>query len=262
MSTMSPGLRVELSGGVAWVRLDRPEQLNALDTALQHAIVETFAAMDADDSVRVVVLGTTSSRAFSVGVDLKETFEPVNGVQPPLDPMRHVVRNVFETVLECRKPTIAALQGWAVGGGLELAMACDMRIADSTATFRMPESRVGMAANFGSQMLPRLIPRAHAFDILYRAETFDASRAQEIGFLSEVCAPGELDDVVAAIAETIASRAPLSLRRFKAMITIGSTLPIATAIRLDPGTSPYTSADRREGAAAFSEKREPRWTGT
>lgn len=261
MTTSTAGLQLVVDGGVAWVRLDRPEQLNALDTALQHKLVETFCTLDAHDSVRVVVLGTTSPRAFSVGADLKEKYEPVNGVQPVLDPMRHVVRNVFETVLECRKPTIAALQGWVVGGGMELAMACDMRVAASSATFRMPESRVGLAANFGSQMLPRLVPRAHAFDILYRAETFDAIHAREIGFVSEVCPTDSLDEVVGGIAETIASRAPLTLRRFKAMVTHGTALPIAAAIRLDPGTSLYTSEDRLEGAAAFREEREPRWTG-
>jgi enoyl-CoA hydratase len=261
MSASSGGLHVELKDGVAWARLDRPERLNALDKSLQHEIVEQFCRFDADESVRVVVLGTTSQRAFSVGADLKEKFEPVDGVQPTLDPMRQVVRNIFETVLECRKPTIAALQGWVVGAGMELAMACDMRIAASSAQFRMPESRVGLAANFGSQMLPRLVPRAHAFDILYRAETFDATHAYGIGFVSQLCSPTDLDDVVGGIAGTIASRAPLSLRRFKAMITLGSSLPIASAIRLDPGPSPYTSDDRREGAAAFKEKREPRWTG-
>jgi enoyl-CoA hydratase/carnithine racemase len=261
VTTSLEALRVEVDGGVAWVRLDRPERLNALDTALQHRVVETFCRLDADDSVAVVVLGSTSPRAFSVGADLKEKFEAVDGVQPTLDPMRHATRNVFETVLECRKPTIAALQGWVVGGGMELAMACDMRIAASSARFRMPEGRVGLAANFGSQMLPRLVPRAHAFDILYRAETFDAMHAAEIGFVSQVCDPEALDEVVGSIAGAIAARAPLTLRRFKAMVTVGASLPIATAIRLDPGPSPYTSEDRREGAAAFAEGREPRWIG-
>lgn len=261
MTAALAALQVEIGGGVAWVRLDRPERLNALDTALQHGIVETFCRLDVDDSVAVVVLGSTSQRAFCVGADLKEKLEPAGGVPPILDPMRHVVRNVFETVLECRKPTIAALQGWVVGGGMELSMACDMRIAASSARFRMPEGRVGLAANFGSQMLPRLVPRAHAFDILYRAETFDAAHAAAIGFVSQVCEPEALDDVVGGIARAIAARAPLTLRRFKAMITVGASLPIATALRLDPGTSPYTSEDRREGAAAFAEGREPQWTG-
>jgi enoyl-CoA hydratase len=261
MITSLEGLRIDVADGVAWVRLDRPERLNALDTALQHRIVETFCRLDAEDAVRVVVLGTTSPRAFSAGADLKESFTAGNGDSPSPDPMRHAVRNVFETVLECRKPTIAALQGWVFGAGMELAMACDLRIAATSARFRMPESRVGMAGNFGSQMLPRLVSRAHAFDILYRAETFDAARAEQIGFVTEVCEPEDLDEVVGGIAATIATRAPLTLRRFKAMVTIGASLPIATAIRLDPGTSPYTSEDRLEGAAAFKEGREPRWAG-
>lgn len=261
MVTTTDDLQITRAGSVAWVRLDRPERLNALSSALQHQIVETFCALDADDSVRVVVLGTTSGRAFSAGADLKEHVEPVNGTRQVSDPMRTVARNVYETVLECRKPTIAALEGWVVGGGMELAMACDMRIAATSARFRMPEGRVGLAANFGSQMLPRLVSRAHAFDILYRAETFDADHARDIGFVSEICPAERLDEVVGDIAQTIVSRAPLSVRRFKAMVNHGAALPIAAAIRLDLGPSPYSSEDRLEGAAAFREGRAPEWTG-
>src|SRR5690606_14461562 len=158
--------------------------------------------------------------------------------------MRMETRNVYETVFESRQPTNAALQGWVVGGGMELAMACDMRIAADTARFRMPEGRVGLGANFGSQMLPRLVPWAHAFDILYRGETVDADRAERIGLVSQICTEEELESSVQEIAEVIASRAPLSLRRFKAMIQQGSTLPVATALRLDLGPSPYVSEDR------------------
>lgn len=261
MTTIPAGLQVDVAHGVAWVRLDRPERMNAMDTALQHVLVETFCELDVDEAVRVIVLGTTSARAFSVGVDLKEDHTPVDGKRSIVDPMRHAYRNVFETVLESHKPTVAALQGWVVGAGLELAMACDMRIAATSAAFRMPESRVGMGANFGSQMLPRLVSRAHAFDIMYRAETFDAARAADIGFVSQVCSVDELDAVVDGIATTIATRAPLTLRRFKAMVTHGAALPIPAALRIDPGTSPYTSDDRLEGAAAFKEGRDPQWSG-
>ncbi|MBM7508072.1 enoyl-CoA hydratase/carnithine racemase [Nocardioides salarius] len=254
--TSVDGLKVERNGPVTWVRLDRPDRLNALSTSLQRRIVETFTELDSDAETCVVVLGTTSARAFCAGADLKE-----NGADRWVDPMRTPQRNVYEAVFECRKPTLAALRGWVVGGGMELAMACDMRIAAEDTRFRMPEGRVGLGANFGSQMLPRLVPWAHAFDILYRAETFDATRAERIGLVSQVVAAEEMEPHVQAVAETIASRAPLSLRRFKAMVQHGSTLPVATAVRLDPGPSPYLSRDRAEGAEAFSEKRAPVWSG-
>jgi enoyl-CoA hydratase/carnithine racemase len=256
MVTASCGLTVERVGPITWVRLDRPDRLNALSTSLQHHLVETFTELDRDDATAVVVLGTTSDRAFSAGADLKES-----GPCRWLDPMRTVGRNVYETVFECRKPTIAALQGWVIGGGMELSMACDMRIAANSARFRMPEGRVGLGANFGSQLLPRLVPWAHAFDILYRGETFDAAHAERIGLVSQVCAVDVLDQTVQDIAEVIATRAPLSLRRFKAMVQQGSTLPVATAVRLDLGPSPYLSEDRDEGADAFRGNRAPVWRG-
>lgn len=256
MVTESDGLTIQRRGSVTWVRLDRPERLNALSTVLQRRIGETFTELDWDDETAVVVLGTTSDRAFSAGADLKE-----RGEGRWVDPMRMPQRNVYETVFECRKPTIAALRGWVVGGGMELAMACDMRIAADNTRFRMPEGRVGLGANFGSQMLPRLVPWAHAFDILYRAEIFDADRAARIGLVSEVWPVEELEAKVQAVAEVIASRAPLSVRRFKAMIQQGSTLPVASAVRLDLGPSPYLSEDRVEGAEAFRENRTPIWRG-
>lgn len=256
MVTAMEGLVIERRGPITWVRLDRPDRLNALSTSLQRQIGETFTELDRDDETAVVVLGSTSDRAFSAGADLKE-----KGPGREVDPMRMSQRNVYESVFECRKPTIAALQGWVVGGGMELAMACDMRIAADDTRFRMPEGRVGLGANFGSQMLPRLVPWAHAFDILYRAETFDAERAERIGLVTEVPPAEELEGRVQEIADVVASRAPLSLRRFKAMVQQGSTLPVATATRLDLGPSPYLSKDRAEGAQAFNEKRTPVWTG-
>lgn len=250
------GLTIERRGPITYVWLDRPACLNALSTEVQHNLALTFTELDHDENTHVIVLGTTNERAFSVGADLKET-----GPARWIDPMRMGSRNVYETVFECRKPTIAALRGWVVGGGFELAMACDMRIAASTARFRMPEGRVGLGANFGSQMLPRLIPWAHAFDILYRGETVEADRAERIGLVSEVCDVNHLEQTVHEIAVSIASRAPLSLRRFKAMVQQGSTLPVAAAVRLDLGPSPYLSEDRAEGAIAFRESRLPVWKG-
>lgn len=256
VTDLTSGIAIERRGRTAWVRLNRPERLNALSTAVQRDLVRVFTDLDQDDETSVVVLGTTSDRAFSAGADLKET-----GQDRWVDPMRMSTRNVYETVFECRKPTIAALQGWVVGGGFELAMACDMRIAADNARFRMPEARVGLGANFGSQMLPRLVPWAHAFDILYRGETVDAERAERIGLVSDVCAGAALDRTVQEIADVIATRAPLSLRRFKAMIQQGSALPVASAVRLDLGPSPYLSEDRAEGANAFREHRAPVWRG-
>lgn len=261
MVTSTTDVQVALANGVATVRLDRADKLNALNRAMRDAIVTIFDALDDDDDVDVVILSSTSDRAFSAGADITEMAGWHTEGSASYDPMRGAARNLYEVVLECRKPTIAALRGWVVGGGMELAMACDMRIAARSTRLQMPEAKVGLGANFGSQMLPRLVARAHAFEILYTAQEFDAQHASDIGFVSRVVADEEIDSEADALARLVATRAPLTLRRYKAMVNVGSTLPIATALRLDPGPSPYSSADRAEGALAFTERREPRWEG-
>lgn len=256
-----PELLVERRGAIAEVRLNRPDRLNALSSSLQAQLVDTFVELDRDDRVRAVTLGSTIRRAFSVGADLKEMASGDDQGAHPYEPMHGSARNVYETVLECRKPTIAVLDGWVVGGGMELAMACDIRLASHDARFLLPEAKVGLGANFGSQMLPRLVAHTHAFEILYGAEPFEAAHAERIGFVSRAVPADELEADARRTADLIASRAPVTVRRYKAMVNLGSTLPIAAALRLDPGPSPYLSQDRAEGARAFREKREPIWSG-
>ena len=246
--------------GIATVSLNRPEKLNALSLEMQEQIVRVFDELDRDPNVAVIILTSANEKAFSAGADVTQMANRDTNGEQPYEPMRGALRNTYETVLECRKPTIAALQGWVVGGGMELSMACDIRVASPTARFLMPEAKVGLGANFGSQMLPRLVPHSHAFQILYTALEFDAARALRMGFISEIFEQ-DLQRETAELARVIASRAPVTLRRYKAMINIASTLPIATALRIDPGISPYTSDDRAEGAAAFRAKREPQWSG-
>jgi enoyl-CoA hydratase len=260
---VTPGaeLTVEVDGGIAWVVLNRPEHLNALDTALLDSIVSTFAELDRADDVRVVCLSGAGERAFSVGADLKEMNARDGGGTAPYLPMTGPSRNVYEVVLECRKPTLAVLHGWVVGGGLELAMACDLRLAAEGTRLMLPESKVGLGANFGSQMLPRLVPAGIAYQMLYLGEPLEVDDARRFGLINWVVPRDELQERAGAVARTLVQRAPLTLRRYKAMVQLGSTLPISTALRLDPGPSPYLSEDRAEGAAAFVEKREPRWTG-
>ncbi|MCO1657076.1 enoyl-CoA hydratase/isomerase family protein [Pseudonocardia humida] len=248
-------LRCELDGGIATVTLDRPDRLNALSAELMRGLVETFAALDRDPQVRVVLLAAAGARAFSAGVDLTEQ------ATDPVVPMTGPLRNVYETVLECRKPTIALLHGWVVGGGMELAMACDLRIAAHGTRLMLPESKVGMGANFGSQMLPRLVPAGVAYQVLYLGEPMDAVDAHRFGLVNWLVPADELVATATEVATTIASRAPLTLSRYKPMVQLGASLPIAAALRMDPWPSPYHSEDRHEGAAAFRERRPPRWQG-
>lgn len=252
---------VTVDGPVAWVTLNRPDRLNALSVAVLQRVADAFAELDRDDDVRVVCLAAAGDRAFSAGADLKEMNSRDGSGGRPYLPMTGPLRNVYEVVLECRKPTLAVLHGWVVGGGMELAMACDLRLAAEGTRFMLPESKVGLGANFGSQMLPRLVPTAIAYEMLYLGEPLDAENAHRHGLVNWVVPHAELGDRAAGIATTLAQRAPVTLRRYKAMVQLGSTLPIAAALRLDCGPSPYLSADRSEGAAAFVEKRPPEFTG-
>jgi enoyl-CoA hydratase len=252
---------VEVHGGIARVVLNRPEHLNALNGAVFDQLISAFAELDRAADVRVVCLAAAGDRAFSAGADLKEMNARDGDGAAPYLPMTGPFRNVYEVVLECRKPTLAVLHGWVVGGGMELAMACDLRLAAEGTRFMLPESKVGLGANFGSQMLPRLVPLGVAYEMLYLGEPLEVDEAHRFGLVNWVVPREELGERAAAVAAALAQRAPLTLRRYKAMVQLGSTLPISTALRLDPGPSPYLSEDRAEGAAAFVERRTPRWIG-
>lgn len=260
--TDGSGLSVSVEQRVATVVLDRPERLNALSTATMAGLVRVFDRLGRDPDVWVVLVTGAGERAFSAGVDLKEANGD-DGVDQrermAAMPMGGAERNPFEVILECRKPTVAALNGVAVGGGCEIALACDVRIAADHARIGLPEARRGMGANFGCQLLPRLVPRGVAYDLLYTGELISAQEAHRIGLVSRVHPAADLQAEARALCEQIAGNAPLTVQRYKAMVGRGAELPLAAALRLDVGPNPYTSEDRAEGVAAFVEKRAPRW---
>jgi enoyl-CoA hydratase len=253
------GLEVTVASRVATVTLDRPDRLNALSTGLQADLVRVFDGFDESDDIWVVVLTGAGDRAFCAGVDLKEIRDRDSDPNPGLRPMGGVSRNVFEAVLECRKPTIAALNGWAMGGGCELALACDLRLAADHARIGLPEAKRGMGANFGTHLLARLVPRGIAYELLYTGEAITVAEAARWGLVNRVVPGSELRPTADALARMITGNAPLSVRRYKAAITAGRELPLAAALRLDVTPDPYHSEDRVEGVAAFVEKRAPRW---
>jgi enoyl-CoA hydratase len=167
--------------------------------------------------------------------------------------------NVFETVLDCGKPTVAAINGWAMGGGCELALACDIRVAAEHARIGLPEAERGMGANFGVHLLSRIVPRGIAYELLYTGDDISAADAQRWGLVNHVVPATELAAAADALARRIAGNAPLTVRRHEAAIGRGGELPLAAALRLGVGPDPYHSEDRVEGVAAFVEKRAPVW---
>ncbi|MBO0804613.1 MAG: enoyl-CoA hydratase/isomerase family protein [Nocardiopsaceae bacterium] len=256
-----PGEEVayEVRDRVAYVTIDRPERRNALSKAVTASLVERFSEANDDPDVWAVVITGTGDRAFCAGADLKELDELARQHKPFQVPMGGPQRNLFETVLETYKPTIASINGAVLAGGCELALACDLRIAADHARIGMPEVKRGMGANFATVLLPRLIPRAVALEMLYTGEPLTAAEALRWGLVNKVVPYEKLADETEAMVRGIVANAPLTLRRYKEMTIKGWELPVQTALRLNVGPNPYLTEDREEGVRAFVEKRKPVW---
>lgn len=265
------GLIVEVRDKVAYATIDRPERMNAISAGLADDLVDAFDAFSTDRDVWAVVLSATGERAFCAGADLKDMGAAdaaraggggggrSGGRRPGAVPMTGSRRNFFEVILECSKPTVASVFGWAMGGGCELAVACDVRIAADDLRIGMPEAKRGLGANFGSVVLPRVVPLGVAYQMLYTGEPVDAATALHWGLVQQVVPRAELAERTEALVRSIVANAPLTTQRYKAMITKGRDLPVSAALRLNAGPNPYLSEDRKEGVAAFLEKRTPNW---
>jgi len=248
---------------VALLVLNRPEALNALDPETQQALSEALRAVKQDPGVRVVIVTGAGAKAFCVGADLKKTMPPVEShAQLAFGGGSEAPRWI--DAIEMDKPIICAINGMAMGGGLELALACDIRICVETAVFALPEVRVGSIPGAGgTQRLPRTIGMSDAMLMLLAAERIDAVEALRIGLVSRVVPPERLMDEARAIAAKIATNAPLAVNAVKGLVRRGMNLPLADAIneeRMTWGLLRDTK-DRIEGRIAFKEKRKPVYKG-
>jgi enoyl-CoA hydratase/carnithine racemase len=252
------GLRTELADGVAWLILDRPARRNAIDRATRFALLEAAADLEASPDVRVVVI-TGAGTSFCAGTDLKDA-----PLEDPPHPLADHLPRISAALDGISKPVIAAINGPAAGGGLEIALAADLRIASSEATFSLPEVRVGsLPGSGGTQRLFRALPSAVAWKLLLTGQPIDAAEALRTGLVSDVVAPAELRPVTEAVARAIAANAPLSLRAAK--VAGRAALEAGQSTGLDFERALWallaTTEDRAEGRAAFREHRAPRYRG-
>ena len=261
---MAEAVIYEKRGNVAYVTLNRPERMNALGEAVKQGMIDAFVEIRDDPEVRAVVITGAGERAFCAGADLKEAGEKAArrraGVGADIGALGELPTS-SQIVWETYKPVIAAVNGYALAGGCELALSCDIRIASENAVFGLAEAKRGRGANFGSVLLQYLVPRGAAMEMLFTGDYVDAQKALQLGLVNQVVPPAELLPAASALAERIAANAPLSLRRIKEVANKSLGAPVLFALKMGPGPSPYESEDAVEGARAFVEKRPPVWRG-
>ncbi|TDN91390.1 enoyl-CoA hydratase [Microbacterium sp. BK668] len=248
---------VETRGRVGWITINRPQALNALNTQVMLDIVDAATAFDRDEGIGAIVL-TGSERAFAAGADIKE-MESKTGLDMLMDD--HF--GGWGTFAAVRTPVIAAVSGYALGGGCELAMMCDLILAADTAMFGQPEINLGVMPGMGgSQRLLRAVGYYKAADLILTGRMMDASEAERSGLVSRVVPADELLTAAGTVAETIASKSLPSVYAAKAALDTAMETPLAEGLRFERHVfaSLFDTADQKEGMAAFREKRTPDFT--
>ncbi|MBM7173056.1 enoyl-CoA hydratase/isomerase family protein [Streptomyces sp. G44] len=252
---------VRRHGHVAELVLDRPKAMNAVSAQLARSVAAACAALAEDRDARVVVVTSTHERAFCVGADLKERNSLSDA---ELLRQRPTSRACYTGVLELPMPTIAAVHGFALGGGFELALSCDVIVADPTAVVGLPEVSVGVIpGGGGTQLLPRRVGAARAAELIFSARRVEAAEARELGLVDLLVEQGEDRAEALALAARMAVNSPVGLRAAKRALRLGHGLDLRAGLEVEDAAwrTVAFSGDRAEGVAAFNEKRKPQWPG-
>jgi enoyl-CoA hydratase/carnithine racemase len=249
-------------GVVAEIVLDRPDARNALSTAMARELGDATGALAVDAAVRAVVLSSGNEPAFCVGADLKErnAFSDAD-----LMAQRLHYRAAFGGVLNLPVPTVAAIAGYALGGGFELALSCDLIVADESAVVGLPEVTVGVIpGGGGTQLVARRIGASRAADLIFTGRRLDIDEADRLGLIDRRVPAGSAQAAALELATQIAANSPVGVRNAKRALRLGLDVDMATGLDVEDSAWRATafSADRREGVAAFNEKRSPQWPGT
>jgi enoyl-CoA hydratase len=252
-------LLYETRGPLALITINRPAKLNAISLGTVDELHVAIAAAADDPAVRVLAITGAGDKAFAAGSDLAEVVH--RDLNKALEP---IVQGIAERLERWPKPTIAAINGICFGGGLEVALGCDLRVAGRRARFATPEGKLGIIPGGGAtQRLPRLVGRAWALDMLLMGEPIDAERALQIGLVTRLVDDADLLATVQRMAEHLAGFAPLVPRYMKAMVHAGMEGSLAAGLAMEKFAQAglCETADKKEGLAAFMEKRPPKWTG-
>jgi enoyl-CoA hydratase len=254
-------LLVERDQSVLVITINRPNVLNALNSATMGELSQAIEEAARDDGVRAIVITGAGPKAFVAGADINEL-----AVQTPVGGREHAMRGqrLFDRIEQLGKPVIAAVNGFALGGGCELAMACTLRLAADTAKFGQPEINLGLIPGYaGSQRLPRIVGRGRALELLLTGTPIAAAEAHRIGLVNRVVPAAELVAEARAIAHAIAAKAPVAVRYILDAVVAGSEMPLAEAQRYEATLFGLvsTTEDMREGTRAFLEKRSAEFKG-
>ena len=248
-------LAVDVTDGIALVTVNRPEVRNAINATVLRAITETLAELAENDDVQVLVFTGAGDKAFVAGADINEL-----AVRTPKDGLKATMQGVYEKVEQFPKPTIAAVNGYAFGGGHELALACDIRIAATNAQFALPETGLGiMPAAGGTQRLAKLVGLGRATEIVLTGRRVKAEDALAMGLVTQVVEQDQLLDTARETAQAIMAKGPLAIQLAKTVIRHGFDVDHQTGILLERLAQSvlYSSAEKAEGTTAFLEKRTP-----
>ena len=255
----------DLEDHVATLTLNRPDAMNAFNAQLTREFIDACASFNADPDVRVVIVTGAGEKAFSAGLDLKErAAEQVSFIEKRAGRVRPGLTTMHKALAAVDRPTIAAIRGYCLGGGLEISLACDLRIAATDARIGLVEIRRGiMPGAGGSQRLPRLVGAANALKMALTGEPIDAAEAYRIGLVNEVVEPGDLLPAANRLAAAILKGAPVSARFIKEAINKGLDLSLDEGLRLEADLAILLgqTEDSKEGPRSFVEKRPPVWQG-
>lgn len=248
---------LSIEESIATLTINQPDTLNALTSEVLYEIDDVLDQVEADESVKVLVITGSGKKAFVAGANINDFVEmtPIEG-----DQFSRLGNEVFYKLSNLRQPTIAAVNGYALGGGCELALACDMRIASTNAVFGQPEVGLGIPPGFGgSQRLPRLVNPAIAKELIFSGRSVRADEAKEIGLVNRVVPQEELLSEVKQLAEQIAKNAPLAVEKSKQLINQGQDIPLEHGLELEAQAFSlfFATEDQKMGAKSFVNKQTP-----